>query len=295
MTEPIARTASAADLRVVADVRVIDDRPVVVADPGSPKPAPVPADPGDRVKRVIDIAVSAAGLVASSPILVPVMYLVWRQDRHSPFYVAPRVGRGDRDFAMVKLRSMVTGADKTGVDSTAAGDARITPVGHFIRRYKLDELTQLWNVARGQMSLVGPRPNVRRETDLYTDEERRLLQVKPGITDFASIVFSDEADILADHPDPDIGYNQLIRPGKSALGLFYIDHRSNWLDLRIVGLTGVAVVNRPRALRGVTKLLRRLGAPPSLVELAARQSPLRAAAPPGGRHIVTSRDGNPFA
>jgi lipopolysaccharide/colanic/teichoic acid biosynthesis glycosyltransferase len=114
---------------------------------------------------------------------------------------------------------MIKNADQSGVDSTGAADRRITPVGHFIRRYKLDEITQLWNVLKGDMSLVGPRPNVQRETDMYTGIERRLLSVKPGITDFSSIVFSDEGDILKDHADPDIAYNQLIRPGKSALGL----------------------------------------------------------------------------
>ena len=132
----------------------------------------------------------------ASPVLLPVMFLVWWQDRHSPFYVASRVGLDQRPFRMVKLRSMRIGADKSGVDSTSAGDSRITPVGHFIRRYKLDELTQLWNVLIGDMSLVGPRPNVERETRLYTDLEQRLLTVKPGITDYASIVFADEGEIL---------------------------------------------------------------------------------------------------
>jgi lipopolysaccharide/colanic/teichoic acid biosynthesis glycosyltransferase len=108
---------------------------------------------------------------------------------------------------------------------------RITPVGQFIRGYKLDELTQLWNVLKGEMSLVGPRPNVKRETDLYTKVEKDLLTVKPGITDFASIVFSDEGEILSGQSDPDVSYNQLIRPGKSRLGLFYIKVRSIKTDI----------------------------------------------------------------
>lgn len=247
------------------------------------------------MKRLIDILLSAFGLVLASPVLLPVMFLVWRQDRHSPFYVAPRVGRGEVPFRMVKLRSMVMNADKSGVDSTGANDRRITPVGHFIRRYKLDELTQLWNVLRGDMSLVGPRPNVKRETDLYTPLEKRLLEVRPGITDISSIVFSDEGDILKDQDDPDIAYNQLIRPGKSLLGLFYIDHRSSALDLRLIGLTLVAVVSRERALDGVRSVLEQLGADPALVELARRRQPLRPMPPPGALKVVTSRDGNPFA
>jgi lipopolysaccharide/colanic/teichoic acid biosynthesis glycosyltransferase len=246
------------------------------------------------VKRIFDLLASAAGLVLASPVLLPVMFLVWRQDKHSPFYVAPRVGRGGGEFKMVKLRSMVINADKSGVDSTSANDRRITPVGHFIRRYKLDELTQLWNVLTGDMSLVGPRPNVKRETDLYTAAERQLLDVKPGITDFASIVFSDEGDILKDQADPDIAYNQLIRPGKGHLGLFYIAHRSLWVDIQLCFLTALAIVSKSRALDGVGRLLAQLGAPPDLIELASRRAPLKPAPPPGGDRIVTSRDGNPF-
>ena len=149
------------------------------------------------LKRLFDVTASAFGLVLSSPVLLPVMLLVWLQDKHSPFYVSPRVGRNDQPFKMIKLRSMVINADKSGIDSTAANDNRITALGQFIRRYKLDELTQLWNVLKGDMSLVGPRPNVKRETDLYTPVERKLLDVKPGITDISSIVFSDEKDLPA--------------------------------------------------------------------------------------------------
>ena len=200
------------------------------------------------MKRTFDIVVSFLGLLFASPLLLPVIFLVWRQDRHSPFYVADRVGRDGRFFKMVKLRSMIINADKTGVDSTSASDKRITPLGHFIRKYKLDELTQLWNVLIGDMSLVGPRPNVKRETDLYTSEERRLLTVKPGITDFASIVFSDEGDILKEQSDPDIAYNQLIRPGKGYLGLFYIAHQSIVLDVMLCYYTALLIVSREKAL-----------------------------------------------
>lgn len=246
------------------------------------------------LKRLFDILFSALGLLVASPVLLPVMFLVWQQDRHSPFYVAARAGRGGRTFQMIKLRSMVINADKSGVDSTGANDQRITQVGHFIRRYKLDELTQLWNVLIGDMSLVGPRPNVKRETDLYTPVEKRLLDVQPGITDISSIVFSDEGDILKDQADPDIAYNQLIRPGKSLLGLFYIDHRSLMLDIRLIALTLTAIVSRSHALVGVQRLLSGLGANDELLALAARRQPLTPRPPPGGSKVVTSRDGNPF-
>ena len=120
------------------------------------------------MKRFIDIFVSMTGLLAGSPFLMLFMYLVYRQDKKSPFYIAPRVGKGGRLFKMIKLRSMSVNADKTGVDSTSADDARITPVGEMIRKYKLDEFTQLFNVLVGDMSLVGPRPNVKKGgTDLF--------------------------------------------------------------------------------------------------------------------------------
>jgi lipopolysaccharide/colanic/teichoic acid biosynthesis glycosyltransferase len=244
------------------------------------------------MKRLFDVSAAACGLIAASPILLPVMFLVWWQDKHSPFYVAARVGKDGRPFQMVKLRSMIVNADKSGVDSTGANDRRITPVGHFIRRFKLDELTQLWNVLLGDMSLVGPRPNVKRETDLYTPVERGLLRVKPGVTDISSIVFADEGDILKDQADPDIAYNQLIRPGKSLLGLFYIEHRSLRMDVRLCWLTAVAILSRDRALDGVQQLLRELGAPLPLREMAARQTPLVPMPPPGADRVVTSRDGS---
>ena len=247
------------------------------------------------LKRLFDVTASAIGLVLASPVLLPVMFLVWWQDRHSPFYVAPRVGRNDQPFKMIKLRSMVINADKSGVDSTSANDNRITAVGQFIRRYKLDELTQLWNVFKGDMSLVGPRPNVKRETDLYTPVERKLLAVKPGITDISSIVFSDEGDILQDQPDPDIAYNQLIRPGKSMLGLLYIENQSLWLDIKLCFLTVIAVLSREKALAGVQNILKDINAPYDVRQLAQRTQSLVPRPPPGGDRIVTSRDGNPFA
>lgn len=246
------------------------------------------------IKRLLDIIASVFGLLLASPVLLPVMFLVWRQDGFSPFYVAPRVGKNEEPFNMVKLRSMVKNADKTGVDSTSTNDQRITRVGHFIRRYKLDELTQLWNVLKGDMSLVGPRPNVKRETDLYTPAEKRLLQVKPGITDISSIVFSDEGDILKNKEDPDIAYNQLIRPGKSELGLFYIDNSSLVLDIKLCLLTVIAILSREKALQGVQTILIGLNAEDRLIKLSARDNELQPMPPPGATKVVTSRDGNPF-
>jgi len=241
------------------------------------------------IKRLFDIIVSFFGLIIASPILIPTMVAIWLQDFHSPFYIAPRVGKDGKLFRMVKLRSMIVGADKTGVDSTAAGDRRITKVGHFIRRYKLDELSQLWNVLKGDMSLVGPRPQVQRDVALYTDEERRLLSVKPGITDISSIVFADEGEILKDKPDPDLAYNQLIRPWKSRLGLLYIEHQSLLLDLRLIYLTAVTILSRQRALDGIQQILTDLHADEQLKRVARRQEPLKPYPPPGATEIVTAR------
>ncbi|HTU65164.1 MAG TPA: sugar transferase [Steroidobacteraceae bacterium] len=241
------------------------------------------------LKRLLDIVVALLGLTISSIIIVPVAILVWLQDFKSPFYMGPRVARGGGTFKMAKLRSMVVKADKSGVDSTASNDPRITPIGAFIRRYKLDELTQLWNVLWGDMSLVGPRPNVERDTRLYTEQEKKLLTVRPGITDYSSIVFSDEGEILKGRPDPDLSYNQIIRPYKSRLGIFYIENRTLLLDLKLIALTAVAIGSRASALRGVTEDLRKRGAPADLVAVAARTAPLQPAPPPGATEIVSSR------
>jgi len=241
------------------------------------------------LKRLTDILFSAVGLIFFSPILIPVCFLVWWQDYHSPFYVAPRVGRKGRLFKMVKLRSMIMNADKNGVASTSANDRRITPVGSFIRKFKLDELTQLWNVFIGDMSLVGPRPNVKVETDLYTSVEQETLEMKPGITDFASIVFADEGDILRGRENPDLAYNQLIRPWKSRLALFYITKASLLLDFQLIALTIVCIVSRQKGLQLTSQLLTQLNAPHDLQAISLREIELVPLPPPGSTEIVTQR------
>ena len=242
-------------------------------------------------KRTLDVAVSATGLIVLSPVLLVLALLVWLQDYHSPFYIAARVGRDGKPYKMVKFRSMIVRADKSGVDSTASNDPRITGLGKFIRRLKLDELPQLWNVLKGEMALVGPRPNVKRDTDIYTAQEKQLLSIAPGITDFASIVFSDEGEILAGSADPDLRYNQVIRPWKSRLGLLYVrNHGSVLLDLRLIQLTILNSINRPAALAKLSEILQSCGADRNLVEVALRRSQLQAAPPPGANSIVTSRE-----
>lgn len=242
------------------------------------------------MKRLFDFLVSLTGLIIASPILLVVAFAVWLQDRHSPLYIAPRVGKDEKVFQMVKLRSMIVDAAASKVDSTAKGDRRITPVGALIRRFKLDELMQLWNVLIGDMSLVGPRPNVKRETDLYTTVEKKLLSVRPGITDFASVVFADEGDILEGHQDPDLAYNQLIRPWKSRLSLHYIDHQSLRLDLKLIMATAVAIVSRQAALNWIVRELCHTEAPHELIQAASREKALVPHPPPGSDHVTISRD-----
>ena len=246
------------------------------------------------MKRLLDIVLSLSGLLVLSPILIIFIYLIYRQDRESPFYMAPRVGKNNIIFKMVKLRSMVSNADKSGVDSTSVSDSRITPIGHKIRKYKLDELTQLWNVFKGDMSLVGPRPNVQRDVDLYTKDEKKLLDIRPGITDFSSIVFSDEGDILKDKKDPDLSYNQLIRPWKSRLGLIYIDNQSVILDLQLIFYTVMAVASKKKAINWVVKKLILLKASDKVVKISSRCIELFPYHPPGSKDIVTERECSPL-
>ena len=241
------------------------------------------------MKRLFDVVISAGGLILLSPVLLFVMLLIWLHDMHSPFYIAVRVGKNEQMFNMVKLRSMVVDADKSGVDSTSSRDPRITQIGHFVRKFKLDEFTQLWNVLKGDMSLVGPRPNVKRETDLYTKVEKKLLSVKPGITDFSSIVFSDENEMLKDSKDPDIDYNQLIRPWKSRLGLLYIESASFKMDVSLICLTIVSMFSHLKALRGVCGLLGKIDAPENVIRVAKRETDLVPFPPPGSDRIVMSR------
>jgi lipopolysaccharide/colanic/teichoic acid biosynthesis glycosyltransferase len=237
------------------------------------------------MKRAFDIAVSLMGLILASPLLLAVTLAIWLSDFNSPFYIARRMARAGGTFKMVKFRSMVVDADRTGVSSTAASDRRITPMGRFVRAYKIDELVQLWNVLKGDMSLVGPRPQVKADADLYTGEECRLLSVRPGITDLASIVFSDEGDILGDSPNPDRLYDQIIRPWKSRLALLCVDRQSMWLDFRLIALTALAVVSRQAALCYVEGLARELGADGLLLRMAARREPLLCYPPPGALEL----------
>jgi lipopolysaccharide/colanic/teichoic acid biosynthesis glycosyltransferase len=233
-------------------------------------------------KRLFDILLSMTLLLLVAPALVIAMTLIWAQDGRSPLFLGVRVGRDQRDFRMAKLRSMAADSEFKGAASTTRSDARITPLGHVLRRWKLDELPQFWNVLRGEMSIVGPRPNTRRGgVDRYTAREMRLLSVRPGITDLASILFADEAEILEGAADPDALYDEVIRPWKSRLGLLYIERRTFWIDLRIIGLTALGAISHAAALEGVDAILEEWDAGDELRRVCRRGAPLPRAEPPG--------------
>ncbi len=233
-------------------------------------------------RRLFDMIFSFAALVATLPIIALACLLIFYEDGHAPLFLGLRVGRFGIDFRMIKLRTMIPDAERFGGSSTASSDARLTRLGGTIRRYKLDELPQFINVLFGQMSIVGPRPNLRRGgVERYTALERELLAVRPGITDLASIVFSDEGEILNGAADPDALYETIIRPWKNRLALLYVENRSFMLDLRVIGLTLVALLSRRVALRGVDAILREWNASSELRHVCARSGPLPVGRPPG--------------
>ena len=198
------------------------------------------------MKRAIDLLASALGLIFLSPLLLLIALLVKLDSRGPVFYRGSRVGLRGAPFHIFKFRTMVEDAERRGGPSTAGDDPRITRVGGLLRKHKLDELPQLLNVLRGEMSLVGPRPEVKRYVDLFTEEERAILGVRPGITDLASLWNRDEGEVLRGSADPERDYLERIRPVKVRLQLEYVEKRSLLLDLRILAATVLCVVLRPR-------------------------------------------------
>lgn len=195
------------------------------------------------IKRLFDVVVSLLALSLLSPFLLAVAVWVKLDSPGPVFYRGERAGRGNRPFRMFKFRSMVTNADKLGGSSTSGEDPRITRSGRFIRRYKLDEFSQLLNVVKGDMSLVGPRPEVLSYTKHYAGEFLDILDERPGITDWASIWNADEGGVLAGAADPDRAYEILIQPTKLQLQLRYVRTRGFWADLKILVYTVRRILN----------------------------------------------------
>lgn len=185
-------------------------------------------------KRLFDISASFFGLLLLSPLFLIVALCVGLTSRGGVFYVQTRVGRYGRDFRLYKFRSMRTGSDAKGLLTVGGKDGRITPVGYFIRKYKIDELPQLFNVLKGDMSLVGPRPEVRKYVALYNSEQMRVLSARPGITDPASIKYRNENDLLAQAGDSERFYVEKIMPDKLKINLEYMDNRSFFKDLSVI-------------------------------------------------------------
>lgn len=198
-------------------------------------------------KRAFDLLLGALLLLVVSPLMLLLALLIKKEDGDPVFYRGERVGRGGKPFRMIKFRSMVTDADKIGGSSTANDDPRMTNRGKLLRKYKLDELPQVFNVIKGDMSFVGPRPEVKQYTDMLQGEEREILSVRPGITDWASIWNSDEGSLLAGAEDPDRFYEEMIRPQKIRLQLKYVRERSVVTDLKILFKTAETVVTRKKS------------------------------------------------
>ncbi|MBX3345875.1 MAG: sugar transferase [Nitrospira sp.] len=193
------------------------------------------------MKRLCDVGVASVLLLLLSPLLLVIALVIRWSDGGPVFYRAPRVGLRGQPFRMWKFRTMVQHADQLGGPSTPDGDPRVTPVGRWLRQHKLDELPQLFNVCGGTMSLVGPRPEVQHYVDLYSEEERVILTVRPGLTDWASLWNIDEGALLKGSPDPEKVYLETIRPVKLRLQLAYVRQRSFGTDLRILLHTAIAL------------------------------------------------------
>ena len=196
------------------------------------------------MKRIFDIVASGIGLILLSPLFI--ILTIWiKCDSTGPvFYRQIRVGRNNRDFQLLKFRSMRVGSDKKGLITVGGRDPRITRSGYYIRKYKLDEFPQLINVLKGDMSLVGPRPEVRKYVDMYTEEQMRVLDVRPGITDLASIRYRNENELLERVNDPDKYYVEVIMPDKLRINLEYVARHSFTFDIRLIFQTFRAIVSK---------------------------------------------------
>lgn len=189
------------------------------------------------LKGLFDIVLSFIGLVVFLPLMATIVILIRKEDGGPIFYRGIRIGRYGKLFKIFKFRTMVVNAEKLGGPSTADDDPRITKTGKFLRKYKLDELPQLMNVLKGEMSFVGPRPEVQHYVDMFTEEEKAILNVRPGITDWASLWNPDEGAILKGSKDPEKAYMEKIRPEKLKLQLKYVREGSFRIDLKIILLT----------------------------------------------------------
>lgn len=192
--------------------------------------------------RFFDIIFSGIGLILLSPLFIVLYILIRLESKGGGFYSQQRIGKDGVPFNLYKFRSMRKDADKKGLITVGGHDPRITKIGYFIRKYKLDELPQLFNVLKGDMSLVGPRPEVEKYTKLYTPEQRKVLSVVPGITDWASIEYVDENVILGKAEDPDKAYIEQVMPDKIKYNMKYINNRSVGEYFKIIFTTFYRII-----------------------------------------------------
>ncbi len=187
--------------------------------------------------RFLDIFLSLIGLILLSPFLILIAVYIVLSTPGGIFFLQSRVGRHNRDFRLIKFRTMKKDAEKTGLLTVGTADSRITATGKFLRKYKLDELPQLVNVLKGEMSIVGPRPEVRKYVDLYNEVQKKVLEVRPGITDYASLEYFEENRLLAESSDPEKTYIEQIMPAKLELNRIFIENKGAGLYFRIIGKT----------------------------------------------------------
>jgi len=193
-------------------------------------------------KRVFDLLFSVIGLVAITPVMLILAFIITIDSKGGVFYKQVRIGKNQKPFSLYKFRSMRTDADKKGLLTVGNNDSRITKIGYYLRKYKLDELPQLINVLFGNMSFVGPRPEVEKYVKLYNQEQLMVFNVKPGITDWASIKYVNENEILAKSSQPEKTYIEEIMPAKLKLNLEYVKHNNIFVDIKIILLTIKAII-----------------------------------------------------
>ncbi len=194
-------------------------------------------------KRLFDILFSVLVLLIITPILVFISILIKIGSKGPVFFRQVRIGKGGKEFKIFKFRTMVLAAEKNGLLTIGGRDPRVTSIGYYLRKFKLDELPQFLNVFLGDMSIVGPRPEVKKYVEMYTQEQRKVLSVRPGITDYASILYKNENDVLATYPNPEKAYIEIVMPHKLKINLDYLANQSFWMDLKIIALTAKGVIS----------------------------------------------------
>ena len=241
------------------------------------------------LKNIFDYLLAFLLIVILFIPTIIILIIVYKEDFKNPIYFSKRVKKNNKIFSLLKIRSMKILNQKNVVTSTSYNDPRISKIGSIIRRYKIDEIPQLINIINNEMSFVGPRPNVVEEVKLYTNHEKKLLNVKPGITDYASIIFSDESEILKNSSNPNLDYNLLIRPWKSLIGIYYVENRSFFMDIEILFLTLFSLFDRVLVTRYISKKLLKYDFE-TYSKLFTPTRELKPLPPPGSNKLVSQSD-----